>query len=109
MPQAKGQSGPWRDHRQVVEGIVFRYRTGVAWRDLPERFGPVADGVEAASSFRYRPRFVDFHRRDTLKEPRDAADEVLPVGHRLVFFRHGGFSLSDARDVATLQPCSAIS
>jgi transposase len=24
----------------VVEGIVFRYRTGVAWRDLPERFGP---------------------------------------------------------------------
>jgi transposase len=24
----------------VVEGIVHRYRTGVAWRDLPERFGP---------------------------------------------------------------------
>jgi len=24
----------------VVEGIVFRYRTGVAWRDLPGRFGP---------------------------------------------------------------------
>jgi transposase len=29
----------FRDHRQVVEGIVFRYRTGVPWRDLPERFG----------------------------------------------------------------------
>jgi transposase len=28
------------DHRQVVEGIAFRYRTGVQWRDLPERFGP---------------------------------------------------------------------
>jgi transposase len=40
MPQAVGRSRPWRDHRQVVEGIVFRYRTGVAWRDLPERFGP---------------------------------------------------------------------
>ena len=25
---------------RVVEGIVFRYRTGVAWRDLPGRFGP---------------------------------------------------------------------
>ncbi len=24
----------------MVEGIVHRYRTGVAWRDLPERFGP---------------------------------------------------------------------
>jgi transposase len=30
----------FRDHRQVIEGIVFRYRTGVPWRDLPERFGP---------------------------------------------------------------------
>jgi transposase len=40
MPQAVGRSRPWRDQRQVVEGIVFRYRTGVAWRDLPGRFGP---------------------------------------------------------------------
>ena len=40
MPQAVGRIRPWRDHRQVVEGIVFRYRTGVAWRDLPGRFGP---------------------------------------------------------------------
>ncbi len=31
---------PFRDHRQVLEGIVFRYRTGCAWRDLPEDFGP---------------------------------------------------------------------
>lgn len=28
------------EHRQVLEGIVFRYRTGCPWRDLPERFGP---------------------------------------------------------------------
>jgi transposase len=40
MPQAEGRSRPWRDHRQVVLGIVVRYRTGVAWRDLPKRFGP---------------------------------------------------------------------
>jgi len=40
MPQVSGRSRPWRDHRQVIEGIVHRYRTGVAWRDLPERFGP---------------------------------------------------------------------
>jgi len=24
----------------VVEGIVFRLRTGLAWRDLPPEFGP---------------------------------------------------------------------
>jgi transposase len=40
MPQAVGRSRPWRDHRQVVEGIVYRYRTGIGWRDMPERFGP---------------------------------------------------------------------
>lgn len=30
---------PLRNHRQVVEGIAYRYRCGIAWRDLPERFG----------------------------------------------------------------------
>jgi len=41
MPSSEGQRGrPFRDHRQVVEGIIFRLRTGVAWRDLPASFGP---------------------------------------------------------------------
>jgi transposase len=41
MPSSDGQRGrPFRDHRQVIEGIVFRLRTGVAWRDLPDCFGP---------------------------------------------------------------------
>lgn len=24
----------------MIEGIVYRYRTGIAWRDLPDAFGP---------------------------------------------------------------------
>jgi len=41
LPSSVGkQSRPFRDHRQVLEGIVFRYRTGCAWRDVPARFGP---------------------------------------------------------------------
>ena len=40
MPRVRERSRPYRDHRQVVEGIVHSYRCGVAWRDLPERFGP---------------------------------------------------------------------
>jgi hypothetical protein len=24
----------------VIDGVLFRVRTGVQWRDLPERFGP---------------------------------------------------------------------
>jgi transposase len=41
MPSSGGVRGrPFRDHRQVVEGIIFRLRTGCPWRDLPQRFGP---------------------------------------------------------------------
>jgi transposase len=41
MPSSDGQRGrPFRDHRQVLEGIVYRFRTGIAWRDLPGSFGP---------------------------------------------------------------------
>jgi len=27
------------DVRTMVEAIIYRYRTGMAWRDLPEVFG----------------------------------------------------------------------
>lgn len=31
--------GRWRDHRQVIDAIAFKYRTGTTWMDLPEHFG----------------------------------------------------------------------
>lgn len=41
LPAAKGPMGPpFRPHRPVVEGILFRYRTGIPWRDLPAEYGP---------------------------------------------------------------------
>jgi transposase len=40
LPGAKGPMGPpFRPHRPVVEGILYRYRTGVPWRDLPGEYG----------------------------------------------------------------------
>lgn len=36
-----GQRGrPFRDHREVVESIIFPFRTGVPWHDLPAELGP---------------------------------------------------------------------
>ncbi len=29
-----------KDNRLFVEGVIYRYRTGIPWRDLPQRFGP---------------------------------------------------------------------
>ena len=41
LPSSTGQRGrPFRDHRQVVEGIIYRFRAGIPWRDLPVSFGP---------------------------------------------------------------------
>ena len=41
LPPVKGAMGrPMREHRLLVEGAIYRYRTGVAWRDLPVDFGP---------------------------------------------------------------------
>ncbi|WP_374228279.1 IS5 family transposase [Streptacidiphilus sp. ASG 303] len=40
LPGADGRGRPWRDHRQVVNGVLWRLRTGAPWRDLPERYGP---------------------------------------------------------------------
>jgi transposase len=41
LPSSDGLRGrPFRDHRPVIEGIVFRFRTGCAWRDVPAEYGP---------------------------------------------------------------------
>jgi transposase len=38
---ANGQRGrQWRDHRQVINGILWRLRVGAPWRDVPARYGP---------------------------------------------------------------------
>jgi transposase len=40
LPDSSGRRGrPWNDHRCTLEGIVWRYRTGSPWRDLPVQFG----------------------------------------------------------------------
>src|SRR5918997_2624769 len=41
LPPARPRTGrPNKDHRAVVEAILWRLRTGAPWRDLPERYGP---------------------------------------------------------------------
>ncbi|WYB33149.1 IS5 family transposase [Streptomyces sp. SM1P] len=40
LPQVDGRGRLWRDHRQVVTGVLWRLRTGAPWRDLPDLYGP---------------------------------------------------------------------
>jgi len=40
-PLRSGRPGrPYHDHRRILNGLLWLAKTGVPWRDLPERFGP---------------------------------------------------------------------
>ncbi len=44
LPAVGGRGKPWADHRRVINGILWKLRTGSPWRDLPERYGPWQTG-----------------------------------------------------------------
>jgi transposase len=40
LPGREGSVGATAaENRQFVEAVLYRYRAGIPWRDLPERFG----------------------------------------------------------------------
>lgn len=40
LPTNGRRGGQWRNHRQIIDGILWRLRVGAPWRDVPERYGP---------------------------------------------------------------------
>lgn len=39
LPAHPRQGHRWNDHRTVINGVMFRSRSGCAWRDLPGQYG----------------------------------------------------------------------
>jgi transposase len=39
VPPQGRRGGQWQDHRRVINGILWKLRTGAPWRDVPERYG----------------------------------------------------------------------
>lgn len=40
LPGREGHvGGTAADNRLFVDAVIYRYRTGIPWRDLPERYG----------------------------------------------------------------------
>lgn len=40
LPGSEGYvGGTAKDNRLFIEAVLYRYRAGIPWRDLPERFG----------------------------------------------------------------------
>lgn len=41
LPTDRARRGrPWRDHRRVINGMLWILMTGAPWRDLPAEYGP---------------------------------------------------------------------
>ncbi len=40
LPDNPKRGHTYCEHRKVINGIVWRLKTGAPWRDIPERYGP---------------------------------------------------------------------
>ena len=58
LPGREGHvGGTAADNRLFVEAVLFRFRAGVPWRDLPERFGGLEDRLSALQPMGQERRF----------------------------------------------------
>jgi hypothetical protein len=54
LPLERGRkSWPAFDNRQIVNGILWRIRTGTPWRDLPEKYGNQREKAIASCLFAF--------------------------------------------------------
>lgn len=73
------------DDRRVLNGIVWKFRTGTAWRDVPDRYGP-----RATLHTRFRRWAIDgtFDRMLRAAQAKaDSADDIewlVSVGSTIV-------------------------
>jgi transposase len=48
-----GKAGPpWKDHRPLLNGILWHLHTGAPWPDTPERYGPWQTVYDRFNRFR---------------------------------------------------------
>src|SRR5215216_163792 len=40
LPENGRRGRQWENHRKIINGILWRLRTGAPWQDLPPRYGP---------------------------------------------------------------------
>ncbi len=73
-PQRPRMGRPPKDHRLIVEAIVWLDRAGAPWRDLPAHFGPWA--TVASRFYRWRRQGVWDRVLAALQADADARGEL---------------------------------
>jgi len=82
-----GKGRPWRDRREVLNGILYILRTGAPWADLPERYPPYQT---------CHRRFQQWVKSGVMRGVVEALAEDLRV--------RGGFDLREAFIDGTFSP-----
>lgn len=81
LPGRVGQVGrPAADNRLFVEAGLYRYRAGIPWRDLPERFGDWKNAHRRFSRWAERGVWERVFRQLS----RDAANEYAMIDSTIV-------------------------
>ncbi|GAA1809827.1 hypothetical protein GCM10009713_19280 [Brevibacterium celere] len=71
LPAPTGKRGrPFSDPRLMIEGIIYRYRTGIPWRDVPETYGPWQ------TVWTWHRRLSKNHTWDTIQDTLTAAADA---------------------------------
>src|SRR5256714_673000 len=65
-----GRGRPWKDTREVMNGVLWILRSGARWQDLPERFPPYQT---------CHRRFQQWSRDGTLRNVLEALAEDLRI------------------------------
>ena len=75
LPAQKPRIGrPSKDHRTIINGILWLLRTGAPWRDLPEVYGPWS--TVASRFYRWRKKGLWEGLLSDLQQEADAAGEL---------------------------------
>ena len=77
LPTNGRRGKQWRDHRQVVDGVLWRLRTGVPWRDVPERYGPWRTCYDRFARWRRDGTWDRLLARAHFSMPNTAVGEVV--------------------------------
>jgi transposase len=74
LPPQQTAGTHFKDHRLILNGMLYRHATGIGWRDLPERYGPWST---VASRFRRWTREGLWDRvEEALQRDLDAAGQI---------------------------------
>ena len=75
LPAQKPRTGrPGKDHRTIINGILWVLRTGAPWRDLPERYGPWR--TVASRFYRWRKQGLWERLLAEAQQQADAAGQI---------------------------------